>query len=89
MAAAVNFRAIDHGSPEYVDGCALRHRVLRVPLGLSIYDDDLDAEQSDLHFGMFDGTTSLDAISPTLNNLQDELGLSGPLPELPLLDPAD
>ena len=36
-----------------------------------------------------DGTTSLDAISPTLDNLQDELGLSGPLPELPLLEPAD
>ena len=53
----MNFRLIDHGSPEYVDGCALRHRVLRVPLGLSIYDEDLDAEQSDLHFGMFDGAT--------------------------------
>ena len=34
-----------------------------------------------------DGTTSLDAISPTLDNLQDELGLAGPLPELPLLEP--
>ena len=45
----MNFRSIDHGSPEYADGCALRHRVLRVPLGLSIYDEDLDAEQSDLH----------------------------------------
>ncbi len=53
----MDFRSIDHGSPEYADGCVLRHRVLRVPLGLSIYDEDLDAEQSDLHFGMFNGAT--------------------------------
>ncbi len=53
----MNFRSIDHGSSEYTDGCALRHRVLRVPLGLSIYDEDLDAEVDDLHFGMFDGAT--------------------------------
>lgn len=53
----MNFRSIDHGSSEYADGCALRHRVLRVPLGLSIYDEDLDAEADDLHFGMFDGAT--------------------------------
>ncbi len=57
VAPVVKFRSIDHGSPEYADGSALRHRVLRVPLGLSIYDEDLDAEQSDLHFGMFDGAT--------------------------------
>ncbi len=53
----MSFRLIDHGSSEYADGCALRHRVLRVPLGLSIYDEDLDAEVDDLHFGMFDGPT--------------------------------
>ena len=53
----MNFRLIGHGSSEYADGCALRHRVLRVPLGLSIYDEDLDAEVGDLHFGMFDGAT--------------------------------
>ncbi len=53
----MNFRLIEHGSSEYADGCALRHRVLRVPLGLSIYDEDLDAEVGDLHFGMFDGAT--------------------------------
>ncbi len=51
----MEFRAITHGSPEYEAECALRHRVLRVPLGLSTYDEDLDAECDDLHFGMFDG----------------------------------
>ncbi len=70
VAPAVNFRSIDHGSPEYVDGCALRHRVLRVPLGLSIYDEDLDAEQSDLHFGMFDGATLIACV--VLTHLGDE-----------------
>ena len=58
---------------------------------LSLYlDADLEAA-GDLVQSCYtkDGTTSLDAISPTLNNLQDELGVSGPLPELPLLEPAD
>ena len=70
VAPAVNFRSIDHGSTEYSDGCTLRHRVLRVPLGLSIYDEDLDAEQGDLHFGMFDGTTLIAYV--VLTQLGDE-----------------
>ena len=47
------FIRITNGSPEYGAQCALRHEVLREPLGLSLYDEDLDAEMHHLHFGLF------------------------------------
>lgn len=63
------------------------HEVLREDFGIT--DADLEVA-GDLVQSCYtkDGTTSLDAISPTLNNLQEELGLIGPLPEIPLLEPA-
>jgi predicted GNAT family N-acyltransferase len=48
--------AITYGSVEYEAECALRHQVLRVPLGLSLYDEDLEHEKDHLHFGLFDSS---------------------------------
>lgn len=48
------FKRISFGSAEYGQECALRDAVLRRPLGLSLYDEDLDKEKDQLHFGLFD-----------------------------------
>lgn len=49
------FKGIVHGSLEYRAACELRNRVLRLPLGLDLYADDLAAEAGQSHFGLFDG----------------------------------
>jgi predicted GNAT family N-acyltransferase len=51
----MNFLEIEHGSAAYRQECELRHRVLRVPLGLSLHDEDLSQERLQTHFGLFDG----------------------------------
>lgn len=53
------FSLIAYGSPEYDAECALRHAVLRVPLGMSLYDENLLAERSNLHFGLFGSEQNL------------------------------
>ncbi|HZP93418.1 MAG TPA: GNAT family N-acetyltransferase [Burkholderiales bacterium] len=49
------YRRIEHGSEEYEAECRLRHDVLRKPLGLDLYAEDLQAERAQWHFGLFDG----------------------------------
>lgn len=56
------FREIAHNSEAYRQECALRQAVLRRPLGLNLYDEDLEAEARQLHFGLFDGNTLLACI---------------------------
>ena len=45
----ITFRQIAWGSDEYKQELELRQRVLRKPLGLNLYDEDLDAEQKEYH----------------------------------------
>lgn len=47
-------KLIDHGSEEYSLMIALRHSLLRKPLGLSFTDEELKAEQNDILIGCFD-----------------------------------
>ena len=47
------YREIKYNSSEYKDALDLRNRVLRVPLGLCLFDADLSSEINDLHFGAF------------------------------------
>lgn len=54
MAPSMSFRVIEFGSAEYKMECALRNEVLRLPLGLNLYDEDLAQEKDQLHFGLFD-----------------------------------
>ena len=49
----IEFREIEYGSKEYKDELQLRNRVLRLPLGLDIYDEDFKAEKNDMHLGAF------------------------------------
>ena len=39
----------------YTDSLELRENHLRVPLGLSLRDEDLSSEPGQMHFGLFDG----------------------------------
>lgn len=41
--------------PIYTKSLELRERCLRIPLGLSLADEDLSDEVNQLHFGLFDG----------------------------------
>jgi len=49
----MTFLSIEFGSEAYREECELRHRVLRVPIGLSLYDEDLSRESGQMHFGLF------------------------------------
>ncbi len=43
------------GSSEYEKECGFRNGLLREPLGLSLFDEDLATEAAYRHFGVFDG----------------------------------
>lgn len=49
----IQIREIKHNTEEYDQELELRDKVLRKPLGLSLYDENLDAEQHDFHIGAF------------------------------------
>jgi predicted GNAT family N-acyltransferase len=55
----MNVKVIRHGSSKYQQECALRQEVLRKPLGLNLYDEDLVAERGQIHFGLFDDKDEL------------------------------
>lgn len=46
-------REIHYNSDEYLKETELRDRVLRKPLGMHLYDENLDAEKNDIHIGAF------------------------------------
>lgn len=48
-------REIQYNSPAYRRELELRNRVLRIPLGLDIHNDNLQSEGQQQHFGLFDG----------------------------------
>lgn len=47
-------RTIEYGTKEYEDTLALRNKVMRVPLGLDIYQEDFSCEKNAIIIGMFD-----------------------------------
>ena len=49
----VQITEIKYHSEEYRQEQELRDRVLRKPLGMSLYDENMDAEQHDVHVGAF------------------------------------
>lgn len=55
----MTFRTIAFGSAEFQMECALRNKVLRRPLGLDLYDEDLSQEATQMHFGLFDQNNGL------------------------------
>lgn len=51
----MDVREIFHGSEEYKAEVQLRDEVLRKPLGLRFSAEDLEAEKTNRHFGLFEG----------------------------------
>ena len=49
----VYFKVIDLYSQEYVEALVLRDLVLRKPLRMSIYNDNLEKDKTDTHIGAF------------------------------------
>jgi len=46
---------IPYGSVDYKAELTLRNKILRIPLGLDLLDEDLSGEKNDVHLGAFDG----------------------------------
>lgn len=46
-------KQVQWGTREYQQELELRNLLLRKPLGLNLYDEDLDSEQGELHIGAF------------------------------------
>ena len=49
----LQLREIVYNSEEYLSELLLRDAVLRRPLGLSLFDENLEAEEDDVHIGAF------------------------------------
>ena len=65
----MKFAEIPYDSAEYRLACDLRHAVLRVPLGMDLYEEDLTAERHQRHFGLFltDETLAACAIAVSIS----------------------
>lgn len=50
----MQFQSFDTESTLYVQACLLRNAVLRIPIGLDLFDEDLSSESNDLHFGIIE-----------------------------------
>lgn len=47
-------KSIAYGSKEYMETLALRNKIMRIPLGLDIYQEDMSAEASSVLIGYFE-----------------------------------
>ena len=75
-------KLIDHGSKEYSQMLALRHTLLRKPLGLSFNDAELKDEVNDILIGCFDddhleGCCLLTQAEPQVLRLRQMAVMSG------------
>jgi len=50
----IKIKLISYGSEEYKSELELRNKILRIPLGLDVYNDDLGGEDNHFHIGAFD-----------------------------------
>lgn len=66
------FREIKFASNDFSKECELRNSVLRLPLGLNLFDDDLSNENKQMHFGLFDEAGKLYACVVAVPTLPDE-----------------
>lgn len=49
----MDIRIIEFNSEEYRKSLELRNKILRIPLGLNLYDENLENEYTDTHVGAF------------------------------------
>lgn len=51
----ISIRKLKYNSNEYIEELNLRNSILREPLGLDLYSEDLSQDARDIHIGAFDG----------------------------------
>ena len=56
MQETLDYSLVEHRSPAYEQACLLRDEMLRKPLGLSLFDEDLEAESGFIHVAGRDGS---------------------------------
>lgn len=61
MQDSLDFSIAEHGSHTYEQACLLRDEMLRKPLGLSLFDEDLEAESDFIHVAGRDGAGTVQA----------------------------
>lgn len=57
--SVVTFQKIEFGSDNFRQALELRNEILRIPLGLNLFDEDISLESQQLHFGLFDQYSNL------------------------------
>ncbi len=57
MTRHIQIRPFDTDEKAYRSSLDLRNRLLRIPLGLNVYDEDLTEEKCQIHLGLFDNNT--------------------------------
>jgi predicted GNAT family N-acyltransferase len=64
----MEIRLFTSQSPEYKAALELRHRLLRAPLGLTFAAEDIAAEASQKHLGLYDGDRLIGNLTIVDNN---------------------
>jgi predicted GNAT family N-acyltransferase len=72
LTPAVTFEEIEFGSEDFQKECKLRNEVLRLPLGLNLFNEDLSREAHQRHFGLFDQYRNLIACAVAINLARGE-----------------
>ena len=54
---AFSIKTFGFASPEYGLSVDLRYKILRVPLGLTFTVEELQKDEHDIHFGLFDNSS--------------------------------
>lgn len=70
---STHFCQFTTGTELYQKACQLRDAVLRRPLGLSLFDENLSGEADQLHFGLVEGTDLLACVTIDLQSDTDAL----------------
>ena len=71
MNPSIQVRQIQFGADEYKEELKLRDRVLRKPLGLNLFDENLAKEINDFHIGAFDGAALIGVLILTAVNEEE------------------
>ncbi len=67
----MEIRIIDFNSENYIQELNLRNKVLRLPLGLNLFDENLENEISDIHIGAFESEKLIGVL--ILTPISDEI----------------
>lgn len=70
---STHFCQFTTGTRLYQKACQLRDTVLRRPIGLSLFDENLSGESGQLHFGLVEGTDLLACVTIDLQGDTDAL----------------